>query len=145
MARNLGAPFLEIEVEMKARIKFMRPSLFGARGMRRPSAPAFGQRTQHDFFVRFSAPKSVGIALADSTAVFSCGRLFVRSLFHPKNSACDKRPDGQSNMNGFWRNVCVRRKAITFRHGSSFSYRSIIVRCGRASIEISPNDFTRTL
>src|ERR1039458_5898819 len=102
MARNLGTPFLESELEMKTRMKFMRLSLFGAAGTRRPSAPAFGQRTQRDFFVSFSAPKSVG--LADSTAVFSCGRPFVCSLFHPKNSAYDKRPNGTPNMNGFLRN-----------------------------------------
>jgi hypothetical protein len=54
-ARNLGAPFLESEVEMKTRMKFMRPSLFGAAGTRCPSTLASGQRTQRDFFVRFSA------------------------------------------------------------------------------------------
>jgi len=49
-ARNLGASFLESEVEMKARMKFVRPWLFCTAGTPHLSPSALGQRTRQNFF-----------------------------------------------------------------------------------------------
>jgi hypothetical protein len=49
-ARNLGASFLESEVEMKARMKFVYPWLLCTAGTPHLSASALGQRTQQNYF-----------------------------------------------------------------------------------------------
>jgi hypothetical protein len=53
-ARNLGASFLEPEVEMKARMKFGHPRLFCTTGTPHLSASALGHRTRQISFVEFS-------------------------------------------------------------------------------------------
>ena len=62
-ARNLGASFLESEVEMKARTKIVYPWLLCTAGTPHLLASALGQRTQQN---SFSNSQNASVFLTES-------------------------------------------------------------------------------